>query len=249
MKINLIQFSQDFQNEYKEKFWKLVGNGVAARGRKVQFADNLSNSDFELAIMDNIIHWANYDRCHEYPLLNSFFKNGGKLENTQYFLDNIEKFKSQPRTRGCDLVYSYVKNVLKKRLPPELESKFLTGLWGSYHGSRVIYKYAKYVVRNRLPVEYEVGCQDLDYLNFVRTKGHDIAEILITNSTLCYCYYKKFYCLPDMAHNYMMAMQMSDDYMASLYFKHRAKDDKIIKSRLSMLDKTKTIEEILRDFK
>lgn len=209
----------------------------------------LSNVDFEKNVIDSIVNFSGWQKNSEYILLNEFFKSRGNLENLSYFLDNISKLKNYQHGRGSELIYNYCKNVNKSRLSSDYESVFLKGLWKSHYGGRVAYKYAKYVIRNRLPVEFEKDCNDLDYLNFIESKGHDIGEVLIHSSTLSFYYYRKFCYLPEVVHNFMIAMQLSGDRYASLYFKQRSKDDKIIKNRLRMIDSSKTIAEVIRDLK
>lgn len=241
-KINLLDFSHGYK--------------VDSRGNKGEYW-NVSTipggwtvvSSFESAVIEKIMAWSDWKSCPEYELLGAFFKKGGKLEDTAKFYSNVDKIKAHNHYRGCDLVYAYAKNVLKGRLPSEVEGKFLKDLWGNHYGCRSIYKYSKYVIRNRLPVEYEKGCNDLDYLGFVESKGHDISEILINSSTLSFYYYRKFCYLPEVVHNFMIAMQLSGDYYANCYFRQRNKDDKLIKNRLRMMDGSKTIGEVIKGLK
>lgn len=211
--------------------------------------NGLSNVDFEKEVIDSIMGFTGWQKNSAYCLLNDYFKNRGSLENLSYFLDNISKLKNYHHGRGAELIYNYCKNVGRCRLSSEYESKFLKDLWKSHYGGRVAYKYAKYVIRNRLPVEFEKDCNDLDYLNFIESKGHDLSEVLIHSSNLSFYYYRKFCYLPEVVHNFMIAMQLSGDPYATNYFKQRSKDDKIIKNRLRMIDSTKTVAEVMRDLK
>jgi hypothetical protein len=239
-KINLLDFSDSYKVDgraTKGDYWNVSS---LSRG----YTDNVL---FESAVIDKIICWTDWKSCPEYELLHGFFKKGGKLEDTAKFYNEIEKLKGH--NRGCDLVYAYAKNVIKGRLPSGVEGKYLKGMWNHYYSSRSLYKYAKYVIRGRLPVEYEAGCNDLDYLGFLESKGIDISEVLINSSELSYHYYRKFCYLPEVIHNFMLAMQLSGDYYANGYFKQRRKDDKLIKNRLKMVDPNKTVKEIMLDLK
>lgn len=249
-KMNLLDFSNTYNVDsrgVKGSYWLL--SNVSKASKNASDAGFTDVSKLEEAVIDRIMGWSDWKPCAEYELLGAFFKKGGKLTNTAYFYTNIDKIKHHNHYRGCDLVYAYAKNVIKGRLPSEAENNFLKDLWKNHYASRSAYKYAKYVIRNRLPVEYEKGCGDLDYLGFLETKGHNIDEILINSSTLSFYYYRKYCYLPEVVHNFMIAMQLSGDYYANLYFKQRLKDDKIIKSRLKMMDGSKTVAEVIRGLK
>ena len=249
-KTNLLDFSNTYQVDSrgtKGLYWSICN--VSKASPNAAAAGFTDVGALEEAVIDRIIGWSDWKPCSEYELLSAFFKKGGKLTNTAYFYSNIEKIKLHNHYRGCDLVYAYAKNVIKGRLPSEAEGKFLKDLWSNHYAARSAYKYAKYVIRNRLPVEYEKDCKDLDYLGFLETKGHNIDEILINSSTLSFYYYRKYCYLPEVVHNFMIAMQLSGDYYANLYFKQRNKDDKLIKSRLKMIDGSKTVAEVIRGLK
>lgn len=249
-KTNLLDFSNTYNVDsrgVKGSYWSICN--VSKASKSASDAGYTDCGKLEEAVLDRIIGWSDWKPCPEYELLSAFFKKGGKLTNTAYFYSNIEKIKLTNHYRGCDLVYAYAKNVIKGRLPSEAEGKFLKDLWSNHYAARSAYKYAKYVIRNRLPVEYEKDCKDLDYLGFLETKGHNIDEILINSSTLSFYYYRKYCYLPEVVHNFMIAMQLSGDYYANLYFKQRNKDDKLIKSRLKMIDGSKTVAEVIRGLK
>lgn len=205
--------------------------------------------EFEGAVIDMICGWKDYKVCPEFLLLNNYFKKGGKLSDPSLLYNKVDQIKIHNHFRGCDLVYAYAKNVLKGRLPSGVEDKFLLDLWKNHYGARSAYKYAKYVVRGRLPTKHEKGCNDLDYLGFLESKGVEISEILINSSTLSFYYYRKFCYLPEVVHNFMIAMQLSGDYYANIYFKQRNKDDKLIRGRLKMLDPSKTVGEVISGLK
>lgn len=255
-KTNLLEFAQSFK----------VSRNCAATysgSRSDDYASSsqifdfklLKSSDmedvkkFEGLVIDKICGWSDWKSCPESELLAAFFKNRNKLVDTAPFYKNIEKIKLHNHYRGCDIVYSYAKNVLKGRLPSGVEGNFLKEMWKNHYGSRAIYKYAKYVIRNRLPVEYEKDCNALDYLNFIELKGYDISEVLINSTTLSFYYYRNYCYLPEVVHNYMLAMQLSGDHYANIYFKQRKKDDRLLKGRLKMFDPNKTVGEVLQGIK
>ena len=246
---NLLSFSDTFKvdsHHMKGSYWQVSNLKVCPSSSYSGYADV---GLFEQDLMDKIMGWSDWKPCAEYELLNAYFKKGGKLSNVAYFYSNISKIKEYRHGTGSDLVYAYAKNVIKGRLPSEAEGRFLKDLWKGRYSSRSAYKYAKYVIRNRLPVDYEKDCNDLDYLGFVESKGHDIAEILINSSTMSYYYYRKFCYLPEVVHNFLIAMQLSGDYYANLYFRQRRKDAKLIKNRLRMIDGSKKVEDVIKELK
>jgi hypothetical protein len=235
-KITLLEFSESFKvltlNDF---YWNVVTPRLESN----------KNKEFEEKVIQTIINWKDWKVCPDFELLVEFLKKGGKLENVENFYNNIEPIKLAIRGNGCEIIYAYSKNVLKDRLPADIEKIFLRNLWKSYRGKRVAYKYAKYVVRNRLPVEFEKDCDHLGYIDFLKLKGHNISEVLVASSSLCYSFYRAYSYLPEAAHNYMLAMQLAGDRYSRDYFIHRKKDDKIIKNRLSMVDQSKTVKEII----
>lgn len=238
-KKNLFEFAETFEaNKTKVDLSSFMGFSVDKR-----------LSEFEKHVINEVADHSGYRHGIHYQLLSAYFKKGGKLVENKYFLDNISNIKLYLHGRGGDLVYAYSKNVIKGRLPSGIEPIFLRDMWKSHYGSRTIYKYAKYVIRDRLPVEYEKDCNDLDYLNFVSSKGHDIAEILINSTNLSFYYYRKYCYLPEVVHNFMIAMQLSGDYYANVYFRQRNRDDKLIRGRLKMVDPNKTVGDVVRDLK
>jgi hypothetical protein len=246
-KINLLDFSKTFSlscHGYRGDYWSNSTIGAPAFGG----AWTLS-SDFEVAVINKIVSWSDWKACPENILLLAFFKKAGKLSDNGIFYSNINSIKRHSHWRGCDVVYTFCRNVLKGRLPSGAEGNFLSDIWDNHYGSRFAYKYAKYVIRGRLPVEYEKGCHSLDYLSFLETKGIEISDILINSTNLSFSYYKYFYHLPEVVHNFMLAMQLSGDGYASAYFRQRTKDDVLIKNRLKMVDPNKTVKEVLMGLK
>lgn len=248
----------DFAGSFTSASWDYWSNCKLPSVDKIDYRDSSSRKvaissfsigDFESAVIDNITGWRDYRTCPEFILLNNYFKKGGKLSDPSLLYNKIDQIKVHNHYRGCDLLYAYAKNVLKGRLPSGAEDKFLLDLWKNHYGSRTAYKYAKYVIRGRLPVQHEKGCNDLDYLSFLEGKGVDISEILINSSTLSFYYYRKFCYLPEVVHNFMIAMQLSGDYYANIYFKQRNKDDRLIRGRLKMIDPSKTVSDVLSGLK
>jgi hypothetical protein len=226
----------------KKKFYLVVPVG-----------NSNSVEDYEKGILDKIINSYNYrGDGGDYKLLNDHIKKGGSLVNEQYFFDNIEKVCSWSYGKGIDLVYNYCRNVLKDRLPVEVERRFFKiggdrGIWGNYKFSKVAYKYARYVVRSRLPEEYEKNCSNANYLEFLSSKGVDIDPLLMNNSALAWHFYRYNFYVSEDVHNAMIAKSMIGDSMAKIYFKQRKRDDKLIKNRLKIMDPTKTVGDLVRD--
>jgi hypothetical protein len=217
---------------------------------------NNSIEDYEKGILDKLIsnNTANYykNNLDDYKLLNDHIKKGGSLVNEQYFFDNIEKIGAYRYFKGIELIYNYCRNVLKDRLPAEVERRFFKiggerGIWGNYSTSKVAYKYAKYVFRGRLPEEYEKHCANANYIAFLESKKVDIDSLLMNNSSLAWHFYKYNFYVSEDVHNAMIAKSMIGDSMAKVYFKQRKRDDKLIKNRLKIMDPTKTIGDLVRD--
>jgi len=208
-----------------------------------------SNEEVEKFVIDNIINHSDHNLCPEYQLLEDFFKEGNNLEKVGYFYDNLESVKRHQYHRGSQIIYAYCKNVLKGRLREDLEKKFLAGLWGTYRGDSAAYKYAKYVIRGRLDTESEKGCNNLNYINFLVSKGINIEGALMGNVNLSYNFYKINWFLPDSVHNFMIASHLGGDRTATIYFKQRKKDDRMIRNRLLTMDRNKTVGEIVEDLK
>lgn len=221
----------------------------------VPVGNNNSIEDYEKNILDKLIsnNTASYYKndLDDYKLLNDHIKKGGSLINEQYFFDNIEKIGSYKYFKGVELIYSYCRNVLKDRLPVEVERRFFKigerGIWGNYSTSKVAYKYAKYVFRGRLPEEYEKHCSNANYIAFLESKKVDIDSLLMNNSSLAWHFYKYNFYVSEDVHNAMIAKSMIGDSMAKVYFKQRKRDDKLIKNRLKIMDPTKTIGDLVRD--
>lgn len=221
----------------------------------VPVGDNRSIEDYEKSILEKIggqnpNTYYNNDKG-EYKILNDHIKKGGSLINEEYFYANLEKLCAYRYHRGVELFYNYCRNVLKDRLPVEVERRFFKvggerGLWGNHYCSKVAYKYAKYVVRGRLPEEYEKHCGDANYVEFLESKGVDIDSLLINNSSLAWHFYRYNFYVSDDVHNSMIAKSMIGDWAAKTYFKQRKRDDKLIKNRLMIMDQTKTVGELVK---
>lgn len=222
-----------------------------------------TGGDYERYILDKIVNYNPNDFYKDksgFTILQDHFRRGGSLLDEEYFYDNINNIAFWKYGKGIDLIYLYCRNVLKGRLPLEVEKKFFKlgndggiwatndrGIWANHYTSRVAYKYAKYVVRSRLPEEYEKGCSNANYINFIQSKGVDIDSLLINNSSLAWHFYKYNFYVSDMVHNAMIAKSMIGDNMAKIYFKQRKRDDKLIKNRLKIMDPTKTIGDLVKD--
>jgi hypothetical protein len=204
----------------------------------------MSVIDFEHLVIDKIKSWTDYKRCPEFGLLEKHFKSGQDLSDRDYFYNNFG-IRNYHHGEGAGLYYIFSKNVLKGRLAVSVENNVFSNLWNSYKGRRAIYKYAKYVVRSRLSLDLEKGCNDLNYIEFLEKKGFDVADILVTNTALSCLFYKYRFYLPEVVHNYMIAMMTTGDNYAASYFKMRKRDDKLIKNRLSVMDKNKTVGEVI----
>lgn len=239
-KKNLLSFSEDFLITEKlhrpGDYWRIT-----------KLSKPEHNISFESSVIDSIINWKEYRVCPEYNLLMEFFKKNGKLEDVQAFYNKCDQLKTFANFKGSELYYVYAKNVLKGRLPKLVEEKYLKNLWKYYYASRAIYKYAKYVIRGRLPSEFENNCNYIEYIDFLNSKGFDIGEVLINNSSLSYIFYKQYHYLPENVHHYMTIMQIAGDADARLYFNQRKKDDKIIKNRLKHVEQDKTVKDILEN--
>jgi len=184
--------------------------------------------------------------CVEYRILNEFFTNGNGLIDEDYLLSNHSMIHRLYHYKASELYYIYAKNVLRGRYSVDLELEIFKNYWKNHRTCSSIYKYAKYVVRGRLPVELEEGCREIKYVDFLIKKGLCVDDILVGNDFLCYYFYKYKMNLPEVAHNYMIGMKLcGNSAYAHNYFKIRKKDDKVLKSRLGVLDKTKTIQEVL----
>jgi hypothetical protein len=229
----------------KKKFYLVVPVGYSN-----------SIEDYEKGILDKLIsnNPASYykNALDEYKILNDHIKHGGSLVNEKYFFDNIEKIAAYKYYKGLELIYNYCRNVLKDRLPVEVERRFFKvggerGIWGNHTCSKVACKYAKYVVRGRLPEEYEKHCGNANYISFLESKKVDIDPLLINNSALAWHFYRYNFYVSEDVHNAMIAKSMIGDYMAKIYFKQRKRDDKLIKNRLKILDPSKTIGDLVKD--
>lgn len=208
-----------------------------------------NNVEFEKEFIDLLLkNGRSFGRTVEYSILHGFFNLGGKLENEEYFYQNISGICGSTHGRGYDLIYVYAKRSLKKRLPEDVEKVFFSNIWkAGYYAPKSAYKYAKYVVRGRLPVELEKGCESIDYVNFLMSKGIDATDILLNDTCLSLCFYKNNHYLPDSVHNYMIGMNLCDDRYAKKYFITRKKEDKLLKGRLKTLDQSKTVAEVLKE--
>jgi|694.fasta_scaffold19238_20 hypothetical protein len=216
------------------------------RTKQIVYLDN------ERQILDKILTTvgAYSGSIDEYKILNEHFKRGGGIQDTTYFYDNIQRICNFRYGRGCELIYTYCRNVLKGRLPKPVEKKFFDftdkGLWGNHNSSKVAYKYAKYVVRGRLEPELERGCSNYHYAEFLHSKKINIDDLLINNSGLAWYFYKYKSIISEDVHNAMIAKNMIGDHYSKVYFKQRKIDDKLIKNRLLSLDPNLTVYEVLR---
>ena len=211
--------------------------------------------DLERRLIDAIVVGPvhRWDSLNEYDALMDHFKNRGDLKDRQYFYNNLMNICKYKYGSGYDMAYTFCRNVLKGRFPGLIEAVFFknningTGnIWNTHRGSKVGYKYAKYVVRGRLPVEYEEGCSNYNYLNYIASKGHEISDILIKNSSLAFNFYKCNHWLPDEVHNSLLAKSMAKDNYSKYYFKQRKFDDRVIRNRLKHNFKnTDTVSDIL----
>lgn len=233
-KISLVDFATGFQ--YKE-------NGYGETRSYVPSTTN--NKDFEAFVINSIIHHKDYKPCVEYKILLNYFKGGNDLEDINNFYNNAVPLRNFMHQSGSELFYVYSKNVRKCRLPENIEKLALSDLWKSYKGRRAVYKYSKYVLRDRLSSDLEKGCNDLNYLDFLITKGYEINDILMGNCALSASFYKYKFYLPEVVHNYMIAMQITGDSSAKWYFKMRKRDDKLIKNRLKVMDQNKTVRDVI----
>ena len=128
---------------------------------------------------------------------------------------------------------------------------FADGNGWSRYGSSFCYKYAKYVVRGRLSAEYEKKCNSEMYVEFLLKKGEDVSDLLINSTSMAYYFYHRHGYLPDTVHNFMIGSHLAgdrDNYVVR-YFKRRKKDDYAIYNRLKNMDSSKTVGEILLEFK
>jgi hypothetical protein len=212
--------------------------------------NSLTGDKYEDILLYKVVNAnpSDYKPLDDYKVLYDHIKAGGSLRNSSYFYDNILKVAGYRHGEGYKLIYTYCRNVLKGRLPEDVEKKLYgdtTNIWNKYRGGSFAYKYAKYVVRKRLPVPYEKGCCNYDYIMFLKRLKEDFTGILISHSGLAYAFYKYNHYLPEDAHNAMIAKSMLKDHQARIYFKVRKKDDKLIKNRLKVMDQTKTISEII----
>lgn len=205
-----------------------------------------NNKDFEHFVINSIVSHTSYSHNVEYKILLDYFKKGNDLEDINNFYNNAISLRNFQHMSGSELFYVYGKNVRKCRLPENIEKLVFVGLWNSYRGRRSVYKYAKYVLRDRLSPDLEKGCNDLNYLDFLITKGYEVNDILMGNCTLSASFYKYKFYLPEVVHNYMIAMQLTGDASAKWYFKMRKRDDKLIKNRLSVMDQSKTVSDVIR---
>ena len=215
-------------------------------GQGDSFADN---EEFEKFVVGKVCGWKEYYNCPEFQLLETFFKAGHSFEKLASFYDHLDGIKKHSHGRGAQLIYTYCRNVLKGRLSAELEKKYLRDLWGSYRGDSAIYKYAKYVIRGRLDSEFEIGCNNLNYINFLSSKGIDIEGVLMGNVNLSYNFYRVNWYLPEPVHNFMIASHLGGERVATIYFKQRKKDDRMIRNRLRVMDQSKTVAEIVDSLK
>lgn len=258
-KISLRDFALNENADYSDSYYSRRGHGVICRyvdvkshfinsdGVRCLIAGH-SNEDFEKAVMTALVTHTDWKICYEYKLLIAFFKARNDFENKSVFYDNL-KYICNHRNRHCELIYDYCKNVLKGRLPSHVEESLLPELWRNGWGSKVAYKYARYIVRGKLSSECEKNCKSMDYVYFLSNKGLEFSDVLMSNTTLCYYFYKYCYYLPEVVHNFMIASHLSGDGAAMRYFKKRKKDDVLIKNRLSVVDSSKTVKEVLESLR
>lgn len=234
-KTTLVEFATGYQ--YKENGYGDLRSYIPAY---------INNKDFEHFVINSIISHTSYKPCVEYNILLDYFKKGYDLEDSGNFYNNAVPLRNFMHMSGAELFYVYSKNVRKCRLPENIEKLAFTDLWNSYRGRRSVYKYAKYVLRDRLSSDLEKGCNDLNYLEFLITKGYEVSDVLMGNTALSAGFYKYKFYLPEVVHNYMIAMQLTGDGHAKWYFKMRKRDDKLIKNRLSVMDQSKTVSDVIR---
>jgi hypothetical protein len=222
----------------------------SATGNSVSIA-GCDNKAFEAAILKALIAHTDWKVCYEFKLLTAFFKSRNDFENKTYLYDNLKYIcnKSGGGGRHCELVYDYCKSVLKGRLPLHVEESIFPELWVHAYGSKAAYKYARYIVRGKLSKDAEKNCKSLDYVYFLRNKGLEFDDVLMGNTTISYYFYKYCFYLPEVVHNFMIASHLSGDRYAREYFKKRKKDDLLIKNRLSVVDSTKTVKEVLESLR
>jgi hypothetical protein len=204
--------------------------------------------DNEREVLDVLINYGpnDWNKAKEFSLLRDHFKSGGGLKDVEYFYNNIEKICNWRGTSGCDLVYIYCRNVLKGRLPFEVEKKAFAIIWKNWRSSKVGYKYSKYVVRGKLE-GLDQGCKSFDYIKYLAEKKLEFIDVLLGSSEMSYYFYRNMCYLPDVVHNFMIANNMGGDRWSRIYFKQRKKDDYVLKNRLSLVDGSKTIREYLEN--
>lgn len=247
----LLDFAQDYKISFTSSGHKTSEISYIGyrNGKGWGECDSSSNEEFEKFVINEICVWKDYIQCPEFQLLEGFFKAGNNFEKVSSLYDRLDVLKIHAHGKGAQLIYTYCRNVLKGRLPEHLEKIYLRGLWGSYRGDSAAYKYAKYVVRGRLDSESEVGCNNLNYINFLLSKNIEIDEVLMGNTNLSFYFYRVNWYLPDNVHNFMIASHLAGDRIANSYFKQRKKDDRMILNRLKVMDQTKTIKEIVENLK
>ena len=82
-------------------------------------------------------------------------------------------------------------------------------------------------------------------------KGEDVSDLLINSTSMAYYFYHRHGYLPETVHNFMIGSHLAgdrDNYVVR-YFKRRKKDDYAIYNRLKNMDSSKTVGEILLEFK
>lgn len=220
-----------------------------SNGWGVGLVEPKTNIELETYVIDQIANWTDYRNSAEFSLLESFVKLGHGFEGVDYFYSKIESIKNYHHGDGAQLIYNYCRRVLKGRLPSGVEDLYLSGLWNKYRGSSAVYKYAKYVIRGRLSKAAEVGCNSLDYVSFLSSKGVDFEDILMGNTLLSFHFYRSNYWLPENVHNFMMASYLSGNNYARTYFKQRKKDDVLLLGRLKSVEGTKTIKEFIESLR
>jgi hypothetical protein len=219
-----------------------------ASGRSVDIATYTDNVTFEQFVIDDACNtaagWRRGNFCA--ILLKEYFLSRNDLEGKEYYYNKIVDFC---RNRGLcqELVYDYAKNVLRGRYSKVYEEKFMPILWNDYLGERAAYKYCKYVVKGRIEKESEVNCNSLRYLEFIKSKGLEFEDLLMSNSYLSALFYRKYNYLPNDVHNMMIAQHLIGNRAAKSYFKMRKSDDTVLKRRLGILDPNKTVREVLED--
>lgn len=204
---------------------------------------DLPLAKFEEKLLDLCIINSSSSRAYT-RLLCRFFKNGGRLRHVDFenYIPNLVL-----NTWQNDVLYYYCKNVKKGRLSPELEAVIFSSAYNR-NIDNYGYKMARYVVRGRY-LEYEKVCKNFRYVEFLKSKGLEVEDILMNSPSLAFYFYKYYHYLPDNVHNFMVAMSLTTNLSAKRYFKIRSYDDQVIKNRLKLLDQTKTVAEVIESMR